>query len=325
MIRAVMKRTGAFWVGVAAFLLVVGSSARAGGNFSISPGEAERRFGQEIFEIVEAKKTASGVAGAQKWKLRFRDGAVVKAKWKAAPNYVADGWNNSPRREIAAYEIQKWFLDPQDYIVPTSEVRCIPLAAYRAIEPDARPTLRGIECVYGVLSLWLEGVEEPPEIWHPELFEQGGYYRFSVAAMNILTFLIGHQDGRPANFLWSTDDNRHVYSIDNGISFHAFPYNFLVKNWNGIRVPALPRKVIDRLARVSPEQIQGLAILRHLEADATGVLQVKPASKNLDPGEGTRLAGTTLQFGLRASEVKEVEKRLGQLVQRTQSGSIPLF
>jgi len=325
MIRAVMKLSGAFSVLVAGFLLVLVGTARAGENFAISPGEAERRLGQEPFEIIEAKRTASGVAGAQRWRLRYRDGPVVKAKWKAAPNYMADGWNNSPRREIAAYEIQKWFLDPQDYVVPPSEVRCIPLAAYREVEPDARPTLRGIDCVYGVLALWLENVEEPPEIWHPQLFEQGGYYRFSIAATNVLTFLIGHRDGRPANFLWSTGESRHVYSIDNGISFHAFPYNFLVKNWNGIRVPALPRTIIERLARVSPEQIRGLAILRHLEADSAGVLQVKQASENLDPGEGTRLAGTTLQFGLRAKEVKEVEERIRKLVQQAESGLLPLF
>lgn len=293
-----------------ASLLLVPAASVAAANFAISPAEAERRLGQESFEILEAKKTASGVAGAQKWKLRFRDGKEVKVKWKAAPSYLADGWNNSPRREIVAYEIQKWFLDPADYIVPTSEVRCIPLASYRAIEQDAKPTLRRTDCVYGVLSLWLENVEEPPEIWHPELFEQGGDYRFSIAAMNVLTFLIGHQDGRPANFSWSTDAER---------------YNILVKNRNGIRVPASTRKLIERLGRVTPEQIRGLAILRHLEPDAAGVLRVKQASENLAPGDGTRLAGTTLQFGLRSGEVKEVEQRLGKLLKQAESGQIALF
>ena len=309
---------------LASGVLVVAGTASAG-NYSIPPSEAERRLGSEPFEILEAKRTASGVAGAQRWKLRFQDGKVIKAKWKAAPRYVADGWNNSPRREMAAYEIQKWFLDEEDYIVPPSEVRCIPLAQMQAIDSNARPTLLNTNCVYGVLSLWLQDVEEPAEIWHPDLFAQGGYYRYSIAAVDVLTLLIGHQDGRPANFLWSKDDRRQVFSIDNGISFHAFPYNFLVRNWNDLRVPALSRQVIERLDRVGPEKIKALGILRHLEPDENGVLQVTAPDGNHGPSKGTRVRGSTLQFGLSKSEVREVEERLGLILRLAESGQIDLF
>lgn len=324
MIVSLMKSPVAYLASVVASVLLFPALAGAG-NFSIPASEAERRLGREPFEVIEAKRTASGVAGAQKWKLRFADGKLIKAKWKAAPKYLADGWNNSPRREIAAYEIQKWFLDEADYIVPTSEVRCIPLAQFRKHDPDAEPTIRGTSCVYGVLSLWLNDVEEPAEVWQPELFEQGGYYRYSIAAVDVLTLLIGHQDGRPANFLWSNDSRRHVFSIDNGISLNAFPYNFLVTNWNGIRVPALSRKVIERLDRVSQDQIDALGVLRHLEADADGVLRVKPATVNLDPKKGARISGTTLQFGLRDREIRDVQERLGRLLKMAESGEIPLF
>lgn len=325
MIGSAMKPVFAYLsLCVAACLPIVPVVASAG-NYVIAPSEAERRLGGEPFEILEAKRTASGVAGAQRWKLRFADGVEIKAKWKAAPRYLADGWNNSPRREIAAYEIQKWFLDEPDYIVPPSEVRCMPLAQMRKIDPAARPTILGTECVYGVLSLWLQDVEEPEEIWLPELFEQAGYYRYSIAAVDVLTLLIGHQDGRPANFLWSKDDRRQVFSIDNGISFHAFPYNFLVRNWNDLRVPALPRRMLERLDRVGPEQTAALGVMRHLEPDANGILRVTDADANLDPERGTRLRGTTLQFGLSRREIHEVEERLGRLLWMAESGEIPLF
>jgi len=311
--------------GLSVALLLLAAPALAG-SFPMSPSEAERRLGLEPFDILETERTASGVAGAQKWKLRFRDGTVMKAKWKAAPLYSADGWNNSPRREIAPYEIQKWFLDEEDYIVPTSEVRCIPLDVYRAkVDADARPTIRGTSCVFGVLSMWLRDVEEPAKIWHPELFEQGGYYRYSIAAVDVLTLLIGHQDGRPANFLWSTDDRHQVFSIDNGISFHAFPSNPLVRNWDGIRVPALPREILERLDRVSPEQIAALGVLRQLEPDENGVLMVTEPGPNLDPGEGSRIARGAFQIGLRRSELREIEERIGHLLHRAESGELSTF
>ena len=322
--RAMKPRFSFSWV-LLASLLLAGVGRAAGGSFPIPPSDAERRLGHQPFQILEAKRTASGVAGAQKWKIQFPDGLVLKVKWKAAPRYSADGWNNSPRREIAPYEIQKWFLDEGDYVVPTSELRCIPIAVYREkIEPSARPTIRGTRCVFGVLSLWLRSVEEPAEIWQPELFEQGGYYRYSIAAVDVLTLLIGHQDGRPANFLWSTDDH-HVFSIDNGISFHAFPFNPLVKNWNGIRVPALPKKLIERLRRVRPEQIDALGVLRHLEPDADRVLVAKRAPGNLAPDQGNRITRTALQIGLTRRELREIRERIDFLLRKTESGEIPLF
>jgi len=63
--------------------------------------------------------------GAKKLRLRFDDGVEINVKWKRAPA-EAEGWNNSPRREIAACEVQKLFLEPDDYVVPVSVPRCIP-------------------------------------------------------------------------------------------------------------------------------------------------------------------------------------------------------
>jgi len=322
--RAMIRRPfRGLWAVLATLLLVSTASA---GSFPLAPSEAERRLGHEPFEILEAERTASGVAGAQKWKVKFRDGKVMKVKWKAAPHYSADGWNNSPRREIAPYEIQKWFLDEPDYIVPTSELRCIPIGVYREkIDAAAKPTIRGTTCVFGVLSSWLQGVEEPAQIWQPALFDENDYYRFSIAAVDVLTLLVGHQDGRPANFLWSTDGRHHVFSIDNGVSFDAFPFNPLVKNWNGLRVPALPKKIVERLDRIGPEKIARLAVLRQLEPDAEGVLRLVAPTENLDATVGSRMAQGKLQVGLRAKELRDIEDRIGHVLHVTESGQIPTF
>lgn len=323
--RPVMTRFFAHLSLLLATALLASAGPVAAGNYSIPPGEAERRFATGSFEIMEAKRTASGVAGAQKWKLRFDDGKVVKAKWKEAPRYLTDGWNNSPWREIAAYELQKLFLEEGDYVVPPSELRCIPLTLYRTIDSDARPTLKGTDCVYGVLSLWLQDVEEPAEVWQPDRFEQGGYYRRSIAAVDILTLLIAHKDGRPANFLWSNDDRRQVFSIDNGVSFHAFPSNPLVRNWNDMRVSALPRDMVDRLDRLSQRRLDGLAILRNLESDAAGILRPVKTTTNLDPEKSARVRGKQIQVGLSKRDLREVGERIGHLLRRVETGEIQTF
>ena len=304
--RAMIRRITCLTILLASPLLVSVASA---GSFPLAPSEAERRLAHQPFEILEAKRTASGVAGAQKWTVKFPDGLVMKLKWKAAPHFTADSWNNSPRREIAPYEIQKWFLDEKDYVVPTSEVRCIPIELYRKeVDASAEPTIRGTKCVFGVLSMWLQDVEEPPEIWHPEMFDQKNYYSYSIAAVDVLTLLIGHQDGRPANFLWSTDGDHH------GLPEEMYRC-----------VDDLPRDIVRRLGAVKPEQIDALGVLRQLELDANGVLQLTAPTKNLDPDEGTRIGRKIFQIGLRSSELGEIRDRIAYLQRETESGNLPLF
>ena len=63
--------------------------------------------------------------------------------WKEAPRGTCDGWNNNPRKEIACYAVQRWFLDPADYVVPTIALRAIPLGLYRRVAPEATPTIDG--------------------------------------------------------------------------------------------------------------------------------------------------------------------------------------
>src|SRR5690242_192165 len=57
------------------------------------------------------------------WRLLVEIPPVVRIKWKpAAPG--GDGYNHSPRRELAAYALQKLYLDEGDYVVPPTVARC---------------------------------------------------------------------------------------------------------------------------------------------------------------------------------------------------------
>src|ERR687891_206543 len=63
------------------------------------------------FEIVDFRGSRGEGDRTQRAALEFSDGLVVLAKWaQAAPG--GETFNNAPRYELAAYTIQKLFLDP---------------------------------------------------------------------------------------------------------------------------------------------------------------------------------------------------------------------
>ncbi len=312
-------------------LLVGPLAARAGSpHFPIDPAEAERRLRFEPFEIVEAKRTAAGVAGARRVKLRFeKDGLELWVKWKAAPQDRGDGWNNSPRREVAAYEVQKLFLDPDDYLVPPSVTRCISLETYKPILANAQPTLPKTECVFGVLSLWLEDVTQPDDIYDLELFQKNPSYRFHLGNLNILGILIDHQDGRAANFLRTDedddDDRIQVFSIDNGIAFGVLIHNFLVPNWNTVRLPGLPRSSIERVRALRDEDFASLGVLAELRVDPAGVLRHVEPGENISTAAGMRRGEGVVQIGLKGAEISAMKRRRDHLLEEVASGRVSLF
>ena len=64
----------------------------------------------------------------------FGDGPPFRVKLrKAEPG--ADDFNNVPRYDLAAYELQKLFLDPPEYVVPPTSLRMLPSRNSRNIRP----------------------------------------------------------------------------------------------------------------------------------------------------------------------------------------------
>lgn len=296
-------------------------------NWPLPADEAERRLSQEEFEIRSVKDAGGGVTGAKKFELFFpSDGTVFSVKWKMAPPRSLDGWNNSPRKEIAAYEIQSWFLDPRDYIVPTTVVRCIPIAEYRRHEPGASPNVDGASCVLGVLSLWMNNVTVPEELYDDQLFASDPNYAYHMADFNLLTYLIDHRDGRSGNFLVSKDTaDRRVYAVDNGIAFEARIYNYFVPNWNEIEVPALRRAALDRLRRVTFADVHRLGIGVELKLGADGVFRATEQGPNLEPDRGVRERSGVVQLGLTDEEIEEVAVKIADLLGDIDEGDVALF
>jgi hypothetical protein len=278
----------------------------------------------DAFEIVEAKRTAHGIAGAKKMTLRFvSDERELTVKWKSAPQRTAEVMNNVPRKEVAAYQIQKWFLDPEDFVAPTTVTRCIPLEVFRAIEPGATATYKAETCVFGAMSMWLEQVDLVETLVDHELFDSDPIYAKTLGNVNVLGYLIEHRDSRKANFLVSTvPGERRVFSIDNGLAFGANVFNYFKLHMAGIRVPALPKEAIERLHEISFDDAQALGVLAQYERDETGALLSVPPDANLDPRKGSRLRPDVFQYGLSREEISDLWERLGKLLAGVNDGKI---
>jgi len=297
-------------------------------NFPLPPTEFLRLLRFSDFEILSEEGTQHGMTGATKWTVSFAQGPQkIEVKWKKSPKMFGEGWNNSPRREIAAYKIQELFLDPPDYLVPPVASRCIPIEQFQKLKPKAEPNLSGgFNCVYGVLSGWLKNVTLTHPVLDKKRFETDRFYALSMANANLLCYLINHQDTVDDNFLISTVKGRpRVFSIDNGISFHWEFHNFFIDQLNEIRVPALPKRTIERLRKVNDADLEKLGVVEQLEADDKGILRHVEPGENFQPSIGSRLRGKTLQIGLTRFEIDKVKERIQKLLQEVDQGKWPLI
>jgi len=299
----------------------------AGKCWPLPPAQAEQLMAAGAAEVRAEAPTSYGVTGAERLTVYFPAIArSIHVKWKAAPPGRADGWNNAPRKELAAYAIQKWFLAPDAYVVPTAVGRCLPLDEYRRIDPKAQATLAGTRCVFGIQSLWLEDVEPGEALYDRATFERDPVYARHLANFNMLAFLIDDRDTTPGNVLTSKDpSNRRVFSVDNGISFDPKLYNVFYDGWKDIRVPALPRSSIDRLRRITREHAGALGVVAQFRTDRAGMLRPVRPGAPIDPRRGSRFQDGVLQLGLTEDEIDHVWARAQKLLAEVDAGGIPLF
>ena len=295
-----------------------------GKNFPLPPPQLDRVMREEL-DIRSGEHAGSGVMGALRIEAYYPSiDRALSFKWKTAPS-GGDGWNNSPRREIAAYLVQQWFLTPENYVVPPTIARCIALEEFAEIDPDAEPNLPNARCVFGNLSIWLQDVEDSDKL-DEERFYRDAHYARHFANFNLLTYLTRNRDSRPGNFLIAKDESSpRVFSVDNGIAFGEWIYNFFLPNYDVIRVPALPRDSIERLRKMGEEELEALLVVAEFRTSADGVVRERAASAAFDVESGSRIRDGVLQLGLEPSEIDGVRDRLRDLIAEVDAGEIPLF
>lgn len=305
-------------------------------NWPLPPERAERLLGDtpitdEEIEIVSVKGAGGGVTGAHLDALRFvKADEQLKVKWKTFPPKKLDGPNNSPRRELAAYAVQKLFLDPEDYVVPTSAARCVSLEIFQRRNPGAPPSLERTECVLGLLSLWMSDVKVPPALYESERFRTDPTYAYFMSNFNVLTYLIGHKDGRDGNFLTAKDPKRRqVFAVDNGVAFDiaygGIWFNWFVPNWNVIRIPAIRRNTVERLRGVARAELDALGLLVQFQRNDSGFLENTAPGTNLDPDRAVRIRDGTVQLGLKKDEIDGVWERIQDLLADVDAGRLETF
>jgi hypothetical protein len=308
------------WAGVVAAQL-----SGEGGNLPLPPLEIEQRMAEAPFTITKVDAAGGGVMGAKKLHIAFTDGASIEVKWKAS-SAGGEGWNNTPRFEIAAYQVQKLYLEPADYIVPPVMARCIAFDTYAPVNPHPKATFEGTHCVFGTLSAWLQNVRMPSSVFDAHRFSTDQRYAYHFANLNLLTYLINHRDGRLSNFLISDDDaNPQTFSVDNGIAFDGLVYNFLSRSYDHLVVAGLPRQSVERLRQLTDQDWQRLAVLVQMHVDPQGILQPVPFTPVINADEGIHWVDGTLQMGLTTAEINEVKRRAAALLLEVDRGTMVLF
>ena len=114
--------------------------------------------------------------------------------------------NDSQRRQIAAYEIQTFFLNPEDYVVPPAFAYCVSLALHDERRAGtSKPTLPDSNCVLGLVQVWLLDVGFDDSLYEEARFVSDPTYAYYIANFNLYTYLIDFADPKRSNFLVSKD------------------------------------------------------------------------------------------------------------------------
>jgi hypothetical protein len=283
----------------------------------------ERTLGEDPFEIVHAVGNRFEGDRTQRVVIRPADDSLVKVKWAQFAR-GGEAFNNQPRHELAAYRLQKLFLDEPELVVPPTVARAFDLEWYREHDPDAGPTFDGTSSVLAVLQYWLWNVETLESLDRGRFRTDPAYAR-SVANLNLFTYLARHGDSNRGNFMISREPaDLRVFAVDNGFTFGP-EVGDQGHEWRSLRVERVPRTTVDRLRGIDLADLEAaLAVVAQFQVEEGRLVTVEPTD-SLDPKRGIRRNGGVVQLGLTSAEIRGVLSRLTKLVERVDRGKIATF
>ena len=312
---------------LATLLLTVAATVAAQDvNIPRPADEIERELATAPFVITAAEISRPKAKGdiTLKAEVSFGGAPSYRVKLRRAEPGAED-FNNRPRYDLAAYELQKLFLDPAEYVVPPTALRMMPLADVQPHSPEAKPTFKGSDDVLVVLQYWLNEVKVIADVYSPERFAADPEYARHIGQLNVLTFLIEHGDSNVGNFLISrAETGPRVFSIDNGVAFE-FNESDRGQLWMKMRVDRLPADTVQRLRRVTLEELhRRLGVLAQWQLQDGRWVAMTPGD-NLAPGRGVRKEDGIVQLGLREADIDQVWRQLGRLLEQVDDGKIAIF
>lgn len=299
-----------------------------------SAREVEQLLATDDLQLLGMSNPPGGIQGAKVLTLRGQlngRSMTFRVRWRAQS--TADVINE-PRKELAAYAVQKLFLNDDELVAPPTAAYCFPLADYQRFDPKASPHFPGTDCVFGFATYWLEDVktvssaredgwvsdENDSALWDPERFERDPIYRASVSKCNLLTHLINHGDAHGGQLLLEqTPRGLRAYVVDNSVAFLSIknPVMLFREDWSQLRVPALPERSIARLKALTRQDFERLGVVQKLEARGRRLVSRKPdaSQKPIDAG-AIRWSGPHLRIGLTEGEIALVSDRVRDLLAR---------
>ncbi|MEO6081155.1 MAG: hypothetical protein ABIQ86_15485 [Steroidobacteraceae bacterium] len=294
-------------------------------NFTQPVAELERLLRAEPLVIVQAEISRPKATGdiTLKADVSFGGAPPLRVKLrKAEPG--AETFNNVPRYDLAAYELQKLFLDPEDYVVPPTVLRMVPLAEFAKHSSNVSATFPGAPQVLAVVQYWLNDVKTIADVYDAEMFATDPVYARHIGQMNLFTYLIEHRDSNAGNFLIGRQKNgARVFSIDNGVAF-ASADSDRGELWKNLRVKQFPADAIERLRKVTPQVLTArLGVLAQWQLEKEHYVPVTPGA-NLGGVSGVRRKGDVVQMGLTRSEIAAVQRQLKNLLVQVDRGRITL-
>jgi len=310
-------------------VLVLGWAAQATAddlNILLPADEIEQQLTSEPFTITTAEISRPKAKGdiTLKAEVSFSGNPPYRLKLRRAEPGAED-FNNRPRYDLAAYELQKLFLDPPEYVVPPTALRFVPVGQLLPYAKEARPTFRGSDEVLVVLQYWLHEVMVIADVYDAERFATDAVYARHVGQMNILTTLIEHGDSNVGNFLISrAEEGPRVFSIDNGVAF-AFNESDRDDLWRRLRVDRLPADAIARLRAIDDRALDDrLGVLAQWRLEG-GRWVAEPRGPNLGPSRGVRHKDGRVQLGLTNAEIARLRRALQRLLQDVEDGKVSTF
>jgi len=300
-------------------------------NFLLPIPEIDRVLREGEIRILDVQPSR-GLPGERTYRVTLQSGDHVLGVKYAPAREGADEFNNRPRYELAAYDVQALFLDEREMVVPPTAIRAFPLDVVQATLVRAGDAANPPERTFDewpmtlvALQYWMFNVDVPEELPDEDRIEEDEAYERLLGNFNLLTYIIGHSDSNQGNFMQSMDpDWPRVFSVDNGVAFASEESNRGTE-WRDLQLDRYPASPIDRLRGVSLEGLQAqFGVLVQFEIRDGNFVEVEP-TENLDPGRGVRRDAERIQLGLTEREIRAMHRRIVRLIERVDDGRYELI
>ena len=304
-------------------LVLVATASAQDANITQPVADLERLLAAEPLVIEKAEISRPNAKGdiTLKADISFGGAPPLRVKLRRA-DPGADSFNNVPRYDLAAYELQKLFLDSAEYVVPPTALRMVPLADFAKYAPGVARTFSAADQVLAVTQYWLSDIKVIADVYDPARFAADPVYARHIGQLNVLTYLIRHRDSNLGNFLiGKAEVGARVFSIDHGVAF-ASEDRDRGEVWEDMRVNRLPADTVERLRQITPQLLADrLGVLAQWHLEGRSYVPA-PMDKNRFENRGVRRSGDDLQMGLTRSEIRELYRLLTKLLERVDRGEI---